>query len=665
MIEFGQPAAFWTGLAVGLPILAHMAYRRITDRHKFPSLRFITPSQIPRTGRKTPTDRALLCLRILLFLAIMFLLADPYWSVPVNPEQSSRKSETLIAIDLSPSMGGWNSLAEAKNAASQIIEQENSEMGLLTFGRNSIEEWPIGTPTDQLVDTISKLDHGWKRGDAQVLIDRVGRLFEVNTAAKKVVIISDFQKGDWQSVNFDLSEKGIDVEMIRVGAGVDPQFRSNNQSIMDVKVVPSGPSKVRIWSVIRNWSAQKSSGNLELVVGGEVQETQVIEVPALSSRQVQFIVPTSDVSQAQLRLVNEDSLLLDNLRSVWLKAPPPKHFGFWHEDGLDESTRSEMNFLKTAVESAGDNGWNRWQESQENADGLRMVYEDSKLELLLILGLGEWFENQGLADSLNKYLENGGVVVITPGEIFSETATIIRNAEWFKFSFIRVAGGAAAARNPFRIGALEEDSKLASTFAGKSVRDLYLTSFRKFGILQQIEDSVAIALRDREGRALVLSKSLSSGGRIVFFPFRMNTYWSDLPLRTSFLPLLMELVRKEKRKDQTLPLLEPGEQYGKREQPFLAQRPGVFRHAGRWLEVVFPSAESITDTLSDQELNNRLGLRVNLPAEEKAEVGALADKDRNSLWMWFAILVATLLTIEMLWSRPLPSSQDSKGVSHA
>ena len=151
----------------------------------------------------------------------------------------------------------------------------------------------------------------------------------------------------------------------------------------------------------------------------------------------------------------------------------------------------------------------------------------------------------------------------------------------------------------------------------------------------------------------------------MFFPFRMNTYWSDLPLRTSFLPLLMELVRKEKRKDQTLPLLEPGEQYGKREQPFLAQRPGVFRHAGRWLEVVFPSAESITDTLSDQELNNRLGLRVNLPAEEKAEVGALADKDRNSLWMWFAILVATLLTIEMLWSRPLPSSQDSKGVSHA
>jgi len=93
MIEFGQPAALWTGLAIGLPILAHMAYRRITERHAFPSLRFITASQIPRTGRKTPTDLALLLLRILLFLAIMLLLADPYWSGTKLPDQGVNGKE--------------------------------------------------------------------------------------------------------------------------------------------------------------------------------------------------------------------------------------------------------------------------------------------------------------------------------------------------------------------------------------------------------------------------------------------------------------------------------------------------------------------------------------------------------------------------------------------
>ena len=47
------------------------------------------------------------------------------------------------------------------------------------------------------------------RGDAQILADRVGRLFGENTPQKKLVIISDFQRSDWQSVDFDLGNKGI------------------------------------------------------------------------------------------------------------------------------------------------------------------------------------------------------------------------------------------------------------------------------------------------------------------------------------------------------------------------------------------------------------------------------------------------------------------------
>ena len=39
MIEFSQPAALWTGLAIGLPVLAHMAYQTVTRKHPFSSLR--------------------------------------------------------------------------------------------------------------------------------------------------------------------------------------------------------------------------------------------------------------------------------------------------------------------------------------------------------------------------------------------------------------------------------------------------------------------------------------------------------------------------------------------------------------------------------------------------------------------------------------------------
>ena len=655
----------WTGLAIGLPILAHMAYQRITQKHAFPSLRFITPSQIPRTGRKTPTDLPLLLLRILLFITIMLLLADPYWSSSAKPENSSNEKELIIAMDISPSMGGWNGLEEAKVIAADIISNSEEKIGFVTFGKKIENEWPVGTEYKSLLESLEGISHGWGRGDAQILADRVWRLFGENTPYKKLLVISDFQRSDWQSVDVDLSNKGIVTEMIQVGAGNDEISRSDNRSIVESKVVPAGPGKVRIWSVVRNWADEKKSDILELVIGGEVKEKQEVVLPAKSTKQVQFIVPTSEVSQAVIRLSNDDPMSLDNQRTVWLKAPPPKHFGFWHNTSIDEPTKSEKNFLKTAVESAGDNGWNRWEESEDNANGLRMELDDSKLELLVVIGMGNWFLEEGLATSMNAYLESGGVAVITPTEIFSETASIIREEEWMRFSFIRVVGGAAFAQNPFRIGALEQNSVLSEIFAGKAGRDLYLTSLRKFGMLKKVDDTLGVELSDREGRPLALVKNFSSGGKLIFFPFRMNTSWSDLPLRTSFLPLLMELTKKNNQQDQTLPVLEVGEQLGSGTKGFLAEKPGVYRHAGKWIEVVFPIAESITETLSGDETKLRAGKLTNTKSTVEKEPSLSMNDDQYSLWLWFAILAGSLLTIEMIWSRPHPRMEQKERVSHA
>lgn len=666
MIEFGQPAALWTGLFIGLPILAHMAYRRITERHPFPSLRFITISQIPRTGRKTPTDIPLLLLRMILFLAIMLLLADPYWKTSDAREQTANETELLVAIDLTPSMAGWNGLEEAKIIASDIIQNAGGKVGVITFGKNPAEEWPVGTNIDSLAEAIAEVSHGWMRGDAQLLADRVGRMFGENTPEKKLFVISDFQKSDWQSVNLELAGKGIDVQMIKVGSGNDKINRSDNRSIMESKVVPAGPGKVRIWAVVRNWADEKKTDVVQLLIGGEVLSEQEVFLPGLSSQQIQFIVPTSEVSQAVIRLANDDPMSLDNQRTVWLKAPPPKHFGFWHDSAVDEFTKSEKNFLRTAVESAGDNGWNRWEESEDNANGLRMEIQDSKLELLMVLGLGKWFQEEDLASIFNSYLKNGGVAVITPAEIFSESASIFRENEWMRFSFVRVVGGAATVHAPFRIAALQEGSKLADTFSGKAGRDLYLTSFRKFGILKQLDQSVEVAMSDREGRPLSLSMNFPSGGKLIFFPFRMNTSWSDLPLRTSFLPLLMELTKKDKQDEQSLPVLEPGEQIGTDNESFVAEKPGLYRHAGKWLEVVFPVAESVTETLNEDEIKIRAGMVRKSSNLLKENPGSSKNDDQQSLWLWFAIMVGTLLTIEMIWSRASHSQMEQKeGVSHA
>lgn len=668
MIEFGQPAALWTALSIGLPILAHMAYRRVSEKFYFPSLRFIRPSQIPRTGKRTPSDIPLLLLRILLFIALAVLLADPYWNSEVNSIPSETKKETIFAIDLSPSMAGWNGLLEAKEKSLAKLDELTGSVGLLTFGHSTTELQALTPNIDLLRPDIEALEHSWAHGDPQLMLDQVSKMFTVNTTQKKLIIVSDFQRSDWQTAYHDMEKSGISYEIIQVGQKnlVDGK-RKNNLSILEARAVPAGPSRVRVWTVVRNWDDEMKTVNVELFAGGEVQSTNAISVPPLGSIQSQFVVREGDFAKAKVRILNDDEFLLDNERSLWLKAPPARRFGFWMSEQEDDETDAEKSFLKTAVASAGDNGWNRWVWDQDQADGIRLGDDQLNVELLMMLGVGTWFEDESLSEPILAFLNNGGSVLATPGEPYSSSVSILKSAGLLNYNFIRVAGGANQTRNPFRVAALGEDSQLADVFAGKAARDLYLSAIHRFGILRASSgaEEISVPLRDREGRPLALVKNYKTGGRFVFLPFRMNTGWTDLPLRNSFLPLLMELVQGNN--DNVVkgwPVLESGEALKGTMNDFLAEIPGAYRFEDQWVEVILPGTESTPETLSISQLSESFGNAVQKDIA-KPLVNSELDVEKNPLWMWFALLASSILIIEMLWSRPHSLSTTQTKSIHA
>ena len=668
MIEFAQPAALWTALSIGLPILAHMAYRRVSEKFYFPSLRFIRPSQIPRTGKRTPSDIPLLLLRILLFITLAVLLADPYWKSEVNSIPSETIEETIFAIDLSPSMAGWNGLEEAKKKSLTKLDELTGSVGLLTFGHSTTELQALTTKIDLLRPKIETLEHSWTHGNPQLMLDQVSKMFTVNTTQKKVIIVSDFQRSDWQTAYHDMEKSGISYEIIQVGQKnlVDGK-RKNNLSILEARAVPAGPSKVRVWTVVRNWDDEMKTVNVELFAGGEVQSTNAISVPPLGSIQSQFVVREGDFAKAKVRILNDDEFLLDNERSLWLKAPPARRFGFWMSEQEDDETDEEKSFLKTAVASAGDNGWNRWVWDQDQADGIRLGDDQLNVELLMMLGVGTWFEDESLSDPILAFLNNGGSVLATPGVPYSSSVSVLKSAGLLNYNFIRVAGGANQTRNPFRVAALDEDSQLADVFAGKAARDLYLSAIHRFGILKAGSEAegVSVPLRDREGRPLALVKNYSAGGRFVFLPFRMNTGWTDLPLRNSFLPLLMELVQGGKNKVvEGWPVLESGEALKGTENDFLAEIPGAYRFEDQWVEVILSGTESTPETLSISQLKESFGNAVQKDIA-KPLVNSEPDVEKNPLWMWFALLASSILIIEMLWSRPHSLSTTQTKSIHA
>ena len=210
----------------------------------------------------------------------------------------------------------------------------------------------------------------------------------------------------------------------------------------------------------------------------------------------------------------------------------------------------------------------------------------SRLELLLVIGLGEWFEEQELGAVLQGFVEGGGTAILTPGQPFAKTASVIREADLLPFSSSGWPGSRTLG-NPFRIKALEEGSFLTEVFDGKAARDLYLSAIHRFGVLREVGAGVEVPVRDREGRPLALVRNLDGGGRLVFLPFRMNTSWTDLPLQflSSFAHGAFFGGRKAMPARAWRSLA--GWHLGEGEQVFKAVEPGVFRFEDQWLEWCF------------------------------------------------------------------------------
>ncbi len=666
MIEFGQPLALWTALALGLPILAHMAYRQITDKKRFPTLRFLRVSSIPRTGRRRPSDWVLLLVRCALFSLISFLLADPYFKSASMVPPSTEKS-CLIVLDRSPSMSGWGGWEEARSKIVEELQVPSTKFGLLTFGGGEMIEYSMGTPVEQLLTLVQSIRPGFDAGNGQSLFSKITDLFATKDGEKEVLLISDFQESDWQGVYSDLAAKGIAVRMIPVGHDAQtPHSRLGNRAVVEAKVVPVGADKLRIWAVVRNWDSKPVETQVSLYAGAALKKMETVRLPSLGTAQVQFVLPVGDYAKATVQLEESDNLAIDNNRSVWLTPPPAKKFCFWLPPDSKDEDFQEMTYLGTALESAGDGGWDRWEVDAALAAEVRVSAEPTKLSLLAILGCSDWVTEGTQIEAVHRFLDKGGTVLLTPGESPVRMNQALRDSSLLNYTFVRFAR-TPFRMAPFRIDTLPEGGRLNEVFSGDSSRDLYLSQIRKFCVLKDYESGLIVPLRDREGHPLVLCKEYASGGRLVLFSFRLLPDWTDLPVRNSFLPLLVELggFGQSLEKDTNRVRLEVGEVLGEGDDLFVAQEPGLSKRGSQWVEVVLPLTESMPEVFTIAEMSEQIrGFSETTSANEDKASFMAKDRD-TSLWAWIAGAIFFFLLLENILAKPPLKHRENDSLLHA
>ena len=156
MLNFTNSLFLFALVGLAVPILLHLINRELAVNLKFPSIRFINRSQLPRREKRKLRDLLLLLLRMCLYAAIVLAFAKPVWVEPL-PEVAAGGSmeQTIYLVDASSSMSRNNTWSEAVLAVRQdATEIDAQEFGLVVFADRVLAQISPTSNRDALENTL-------------------------------------------------------------------------------------------------------------------------------------------------------------------------------------------------------------------------------------------------------------------------------------------------------------------------------------------------------------------------------------------------------------------------------------------------------------------------------------------------------------------------------
>ena len=636
MLNFTNSLFLFALAGLAVPILLHLINRELAVNLKFPSIRFINRSQLPRREKRKLRDLLLLLLRMCLYAAIVLAFAKPVWVEPL-PEVAAGGSmkQTIYLVDASSSMSRNNTWSEAVTAVRQdAAEADAQEFGLVVFADRVLAQISPTSNRDALENTLQGTEPAYTAGNPGTALDTAVRLFR-SDAEKRLVIVSDFQETDWQRDLPGVPEE-VELVLLSAGSGNEP-----NIGIVNVNTVPVGKNQARVLVSLRNFSDEGET--IAVSLNGEgVSEDKQINLPAGQSGNLTFLL---DVEEAVALTANipADSYNRDNSWHFWV-APPPMVRVYAFLPNLDEPQAvNAFYFLQTALEVESETDWVRFEVTALD----RGFFEASLLEeadVVIVPAAGSYLRDDQWED-LKAYLDLGRTALLLPGESFPKHFRALENNDLMQSRFLGLAGNTNERQQPYHLNYINPSSRLAQTFADAAGKDLFLVNVYRYVRLQpSTEDTVLMAFEN--GEPALLSLAVGQGTAYAS-TFAFDPSWTDLPLRNSFLPLVRELVQEGFDTDRLRNKLFMEDAFSLSDS---VDVPSAFEVDGQYVELNINPSESVPGRVDTEQWLPALLSQKPLYANASSASAPLpgAGGIETQLWPWLLMIALLCLFLESL-----------------
>ncbi len=317
-----------------VPTIIHLLGRQKYQKVEFSSLRFLKKLEHDVIRRLKLRQIILLILRTLLILFLILVFARPY-RTGSSPGIFLGSGETFyLVIDNSSSM---SEVSRGKDLLETSIENLNYAMEEIEFPviLNIVKSTQPGVIFGKgLVRSSSQLEKEISEIRTKPFLGRIDKSLITATkdieksheASASVWIVSDFQKGSWESAKLPehpirriLKQKGIRSVLFPANQS------GSNAAIYRVEIpeqINEKGSLSQVKAFIENWGKEEKEVPVSLFLEGERVGQTVVTVAPHKRRDVSFdFIPMVSGPLSGVIKIGEDNLLNDNKRYFVLNIP--------------------------------------------------------------------------------------------------------------------------------------------------------------------------------------------------------------------------------------------------------------------------------------------------------------------------------------------------------
>ena len=533
-MSFLTPLFFLGAAALAAPILVHLVRRTRARRVQFPALIFVR--QIPQRTirRRTIQNLLLMLIRCLAILLIVIAFMRPFFSGRSAAKTTSGAGATVILIDNSLSMRRDQLFADAQHKAETVIDnaRNDEQIALVSFDKRYAVVNRFVVDKNRLRFAVTSLNAGWDGTDyEQALRGAESLLSELKTTGpKKIVMISDFQATGWNQANatFKLAN---DTQLTTLDVGGNAPESNVAVTNIEARGTVFGQKYQENLAVhLANFSdSPRDHLQVDFQIDNQTVEKRDVTLGSRDSKVIEFTdFNLNDGANRCTVEINSTDFAGDNHFYFTLRREVPAKALI-----IESSTRgrSDSLHLQSALTTNDDLPFTF------NVKTAGAVDPTSIAEYTLVILNDAGSVAPALADSLTKFVLNGGQLIIATGP--RTDVSSFNNALQQVVPATLTESVQTKAAESVAISDVKFDHPIFEVFQ-QSGR---LAAAHVVGYFRSQPATNATVLARFEDGSPALVEATAGKGRVLLFTSSLGPSWNDLPLTPLYLPFVHQMVR--------------------------------------------------------------------------------------------------------------------------